>query len=67
MCTLLMHNYTCGCKREGQYIQSAERHGSNVKCDSINKEQMPPSLHMCIQHMIKPGKAEMHRPVERTG
>jgi hypothetical protein len=35
MCTSHYITYTCGWKKEMEFIQCAERRGTNVKCDPI--------------------------------
>ncbi|KAH7054337.1 hypothetical protein B0J12DRAFT_450414 [Macrophomina phaseolina] len=37
MCTSKFVKYTCGCKKEMEFIQCEARRGSNVKCDPVEK------------------------------
>jgi len=61
MCKQMYREYTCGCKKEGEFIQCAARRGTGVKCDPVEKVELEAAIHMCSDHMVKPGKDEMRR------
>lgn len=55
MCIQNYRMYTCGCKRTEEFKQCEPRQGTNVKCSRMTWEPLDPSVHMCLQHMVKPG------------
>ncbi|QKX54495.1 uncharacterized protein TRUGW13939_01582 [Talaromyces rugulosus] len=61
MCTQFFRMYTCGCRKTEEFQQCPERFGTNVKCSPVRWTESGASLHMCIKHMVKPGKDEMRR------
>lgn len=61
MCTQKYIQYTCGCKKNAEFIQCEARAGTNVKCNPVRKEKEKDSAHMCATHMVKPDTDEMHR------
>ncbi|KAL2173547.1 uncharacterized protein P884DRAFT_264901 [Thermothelomyces heterothallicus CBS 202.75] len=54
MCTSKFIKYTCGCKKEMEFVQCAERQGTNVKCDPVRKEWARDSANYCSRHLVKP-------------
>ncbi|RAK99351.1 uncharacterized protein BO80DRAFT_128457 [Aspergillus ibericus CBS 121593] len=48
-------------KKTEEFEQCEERRGTNVKCSPMRWRPLDPSVHMCVRHMVKPGKDEMHR------
>ncbi|KAK4206603.1 hypothetical protein QBC37DRAFT_300481 [Rhypophila decipiens] len=65
MCIQTFRQYTCGCKKNEEYKQCAERLGTNVICTPVERVALDPSAHMCRNHMVKQGKDEMRRIVPR--
>lgn len=61
MCVLEVRKYTCGCTKNEEFRQCEARRGTNVKCTPVRKVDLLDSSHMCINHMVKVGKDEMHR------
>ncbi|KAL3474534.1 hypothetical protein BJX99DRAFT_231498 [Aspergillus californicus] len=54
MCSSQFMLYTCGCKRESEFIQCLERRGSNVKCKPITKLPATRSMNYCEGHLVPP-------------
>ena len=54
MCTSRYIKYTCGCKKEMEFVQCEERQGTNVKCDPAQKRQGKESTNYCPRHLVKP-------------
>ncbi|KAF2651897.1 hypothetical protein K491DRAFT_696042, partial [Lophiostoma macrostomum CBS 122681] len=54
MCTSKFIKYTCGCKKEMEIFQCAERQGTNVKCHPVTEEWGKDSTNYCSQHLVKP-------------
>lgn len=54
MCTSWVITYTCGCQRDLEFEQCAERQGTNVKCSPIIKDRRKTSANHCSQHLVKP-------------
>ncbi|KAI0859873.1 hypothetical protein F4860DRAFT_480949 [Xylaria cubensis] len=59
MCVTSYRVYTCGCKKEEGFDQCAKRLGTNVLCHPGERENLEPRLHMCRNHLVKPGMDEM--------
>jgi hypothetical protein len=55
MCKQMYRTYSCGCTKEEEFKQCAERLGTNVKCHPVVREPLSPSSHMCKSHMVKQG------------
>ncbi|KEQ88986.1 hypothetical protein M438DRAFT_265201 [Aureobasidium pullulans EXF-150] len=62
MCVEKIRYFSCGCKKSQGFNQCIARQGTTFKCAPMVKERLPDSSHMCIAHMVKPGKDEMRRP-----
>ena len=60
MCEQDYRQYSCGCKREGEFRQCTARAGTNVKCDPVTPNDPVRANHMCVRHMVYPGNDEMH-------
>ena len=60
MCIQFYREYTCGCIKKEEFVQCEKRLGSNVRCDPVRQMPLPGALHMCIRHMVREGKDEMH-------
>ncbi|KAI0182981.1 hypothetical protein EV127DRAFT_448301 [Xylaria flabelliformis] len=58
MCTIQYHLYTCGCKKEGRFTQCEPRLGTNVMCDPVTEELMPPKQHWCFDHCVEATETE---------
>lgn len=57
MCKRVYHNYTCGCREKGEFIQCDTKHNLGcLKCDKIEPEEKP-SRNYCEQHLPSDGKA----------
>jgi len=54
MCTSKYFKYTCGCKKEMEFIQCQERVGTNAKCHPIIKVWGKDSTYYCSRHLVKP-------------
>lgn len=54
MCTSFYITYTCGCKKETEFVQCTDRAGTNVKCNPIKKEPGKQSANYCKGHLVKP-------------
>lgn len=54
MCESQYLKYTCGCKREMEFVQCAARQGTNVKCHPIIKRWVKDSTNYCSRHLVKP-------------
>ncbi|KAL2187957.1 hypothetical protein L209DRAFT_754146 [Thermothelomyces heterothallicus CBS 203.75] len=61
MCEQDYRYYTCGCTKMEEFRQCVARQGTNVKCSPVTKVRLPGSSYICIKHIVKPGKDEMHR------
>ncbi|KAH7376416.1 hypothetical protein B0T11DRAFT_272294 [Plectosphaerella cucumerina] len=55
MCTSKYILYSCGCKKETEFVQCEERQGTNIKCEKIDKAWEKDSPHYCSGHLVKPG------------
>ena len=53
MCTSKYIQYTCGCKKEMEIVQCAERQGTNVKCKPVTKELGKDTTNYCSKHLVK--------------
>jgi hypothetical protein len=55
MCISKFIKYTCGCKKEMEFIQCQERQleGLNVRCHPITKEWGKDSANYCSKHLVK--------------
>jgi len=60
MCIQYYRTYTCGCKRNEEFVQCDERLGTNVRCDEVHLKPLLAALHMCFSHMVEEGNDEMH-------
>ncbi|KAE8340633.1 hypothetical protein BDV24DRAFT_133537 [Aspergillus arachidicola] len=54
MCTTYYIQYTCGCRREWEFVQCDERQGTNVRCHPILKRWGKDSTNYCKNHLVKP-------------
>lgn len=54
MCTSFYIQYTCGCRKEMEFVQCAERQGTNVKCKPVRKEPGKDSTNYCRGHLVNP-------------
>ncbi|KAH7227615.1 hypothetical protein BKA60DRAFT_123967 [Fusarium oxysporum] len=54
MCTSKFIKYTCGCKKEMEFIQCQVRQGTNTRCHPIIKEWAKDSSNYCSRHLVKP-------------
>jgi hypothetical protein len=54
MCTSKYIKYTCGCKKEMEFIQCPARQGTNVKCHPVTREWGKDSTNYCSKHLVKP-------------
>ncbi|KAI0838873.1 hypothetical protein F5Y06DRAFT_34172 [Hypoxylon sp. FL0890] len=54
MCKSRYIMYTCGCRKEMEFIQCPERQGTNVKCNRVIKEWGRDSTNYCSRHLVKP-------------
>lgn len=54
MCQSKYIEYTCGCKREMEFIQCPERQGTNVRCHPFCKISGWDSTNYCLRHLVKP-------------
>ncbi|PYH40067.1 uncharacterized protein BP01DRAFT_234948 [Aspergillus saccharolyticus JOP 1030-1] len=54
MCTSLYVQYTCGCKKEMEFVQCTNRQGTNVKCKPVRKELGRESPNHCRGHLVIP-------------
>lgn len=57
MCESKYIKYTCGCKKEMEFIQCTMRQGGNVKCDPVTKAWGKDSANYCSEHLVKQPKA----------
>lgn len=46
--------YTCGRKKEMEFIQCLERQGTNVKCHPATKKWRKVWTNYCSRHLVKP-------------
>ncbi|KAK8211803.1 hypothetical protein IWZ01DRAFT_246825 [Phyllosticta capitalensis] len=53
MCTSKLIKYTCGCQKEMEFVQCAQRQGTNVKCDPITPQLEKNSTHYCPKHLVE--------------
>jgi len=61
MCESQFIQYTCGCKKEMEFIQCEERRGTIVKCSRITKSKGKESMNYCSTHLVKPDAPEVCR------
>ena len=54
MCKSKFIKYTCGCKKEMEFVQCEERRGTNVRCNPVRKEWGKDSANYCRVHLVKP-------------
>lgn len=54
MCTSVHVTYTCGCKREMEFVKCPERQRTNVRCRITNKQWGKDSENYCSRHLVKP-------------
>ncbi|KAI1501448.1 hypothetical protein F5X99DRAFT_382525 [Biscogniauxia marginata] len=54
MCTSKFIKYTCGCKKEMEFIQCPERQGTIVRCNPITEAWDKDSTNYCSKHLVKP-------------
>lgn len=54
MCTSVHVTYTCGCKREMEFVKCPERRRTNVRCRITNKQWGKDSENYCSRHLVKP-------------
>jgi hypothetical protein len=68
MCTSHYITYTCGSKKEMEFIQCAERRGTNVKCDPIVQVLGKEAQSYCASHLVeaKEGDAAQKDDAART-
>jgi hypothetical protein len=57
MCTIKYIKYTCGCKKEMEFVQCPDRQGTNVKCSRSSWELGKTSTNYCSKHLVKPDAA----------
>lgn len=53
MCKSLFIQYTCGCRKEMEFIQCPDRHGTNVQCHPVPKEWGKDANNYCSGHLVK--------------
>ena len=58
MCIQKTRSYTCGCVKSEVFEQCEQHANSNVRCAVITKQELEPSGHYCISHLLKAGTAE---------
>lgn len=46
--------YTCGCEKDGEFVQCLARQGTNVKCKPVIKVQGRISTNYCRTHLVDP-------------
>lgn len=54
MCEWKQIRYTCGCVKNMEFVQCAERRGTNVKCKPIRKRVKRASANYCPGHLVNP-------------
>lgn len=54
MCVFKFIKYTCGCKKEMEFIQCRDRQGTNVRCNRVVRECGKDSTNSCLTHLVKP-------------
>ena len=54
MCTSIYIKYTCNCEKEMEFVQCAERQGTNVRCARATRQQGKFSANYCRAHLVKP-------------
>lgn len=54
MCTSHFIQYTCGCKKEMEFVQCEGRQNSNVKCHPVEKKFSKEAPNYCSDHLVKP-------------
>ena len=54
MCDSKFIKYTCGRKKEMEFVQCAERQGTIVKCNPITKVWGKDASNYCSGHLVKP-------------
>lgn len=54
MCETKYIEYSCGCKKDSEFIQCPDRRGTIVKCDKIPKTLLKESENYCQQHLVPP-------------
>ena len=52
MCTMFWVQYSCGCKRDTEFVQCQERSGTNVRCEMIQKKWSKNVDNYCRQHLV---------------
>jgi hypothetical protein len=57
MCHRDMIKYTCGCVKEMEFFQCAERQGTNVKCMPVEKVLKREAANYCPNHLVNPTAA----------
>jgi hypothetical protein len=53
MCTSHYITYTCGRKKEMEFVQCAERRGTNVKCDPVVQVLGKEAQSYCASHLVE--------------
>ncbi|KAK4108642.1 hypothetical protein N656DRAFT_412739 [Canariomyces notabilis] len=54
MCTSEYIVYTCGCRREMEFIQCPRRQGTNVKCARLRHRERRVSTNYCSRDLVRP-------------
>ncbi|KAF2209730.1 hypothetical protein CERZMDRAFT_100137 [Cercospora zeae-maydis SCOH1-5] len=54
MCVSKYIQYTCGCKKEMEFVQCDARAQTNAKCPPVQKEWGKDSTNYCPRHLVKP-------------
>lgn len=52
MCTSYLIEYTCGCKKEMEFVQCGEQQGSNLKCKPIERLSAKIAKNYCKGHLV---------------
>ncbi|RDH36318.1 hypothetical protein BDQ94DRAFT_157808 [Aspergillus welwitschiae] len=55
MCVILDIAFSCGCKKEMDFVQCKQRQGTNVRCCPAKKGLGKTSPNYCRRHLVPPG------------
>lgn len=53
MCHTKFIAYSCGCKTQSEFVQCAERQGTNLKCHPLGAGEVRQSGHYCANHLVR--------------
>lgn len=54
MCDSKYIQYTCGCKKETEFVQCDDRLGTNVRCHPLKKVLAKRAENFCSGHLVNP-------------